>query len=117
MTRPKHRQRVFTYEEALDCFPQVRDLTAAAVRQIESIVNRVQSLEEMEARKSEIEQAYDRVVQAWAIEVQRLGCEVKGLWLVDWDSGDGYYCWKYPESTLSHYHGYDDGFAGRVAIV
>jgi hypothetical protein len=95
----------------------VRDLTAAAVRQIESIVNRVQSLEEMENRKSEIEQAYDRVVQAWAIEVQRLGCEVKGLWLVDWDTGDGYYCWKYPEATLFHYHGYDDGFAGRVAIV
>jgi hypothetical protein len=117
MTRPKHRQRFFTYEEALDSFPQVRDLTAAAVRQIESIVNRVQSLEEMENRKSEIEQAYDRVVQAWAIEVQRLGCEVKGLWLVDWDTGDGYYCWKYPEATLFHYHGYDDGFAGRVAIV
>lgn len=117
MARPKHNQRVFSYEEALDCFPQVRDLTAAAVRQIESIVNRVQSLEEMDARKSEIEEAYDRVVQAWAIEVQRLGCEVKGLWLVDWDSGDGYYCWKYPESTLSHYHSYDDGFAGRVAIV
>lgn len=117
MTRPKSSQEFFTYEEALITFPQVRDLTGAAVRQIESIVNRVQSLDEMEARKDEIEQAYDRVVQAWALEVHRLGCEVKGLWLVDWDSGDGYYCWKYPEDTLSHFHGYDEGFSGRMAIV
>ena len=117
MSRPKHRRRVFSYEEALDTFPQVRDLTRAAVRQIESIVNRVQSLEEMEDRKAEIEQAYDRVVHAWASEIQQLGCEVKGLWLVDWDCGDGYYCWKYPEEILCHFHGYEEGFAGRVAIV
>lgn len=117
MPRPEHRRRIFTYDEALATFPQVRDLTRAAVRQIESIVNRVQSAEEMEDLKAEIEQAYDRVVRAWAAEVQRLGCEVKGLWLVDWDCGDGYYCWKYPEETLCHFHGYEEGFAGRVAIV
>lgn len=117
MTRPKHRRRIFTYEEALLTFPQVRDLTRAAIRQIESIVNQVQGLEDMASRQAEIEESYDRVVQAWAQEVQRLGCDVKGLWLVDWDSGDGYYCWKYPEETICHFHGYDEGFAGRLAIV
>lgn len=117
MSRSTHRQRVFTYEEALDTFPQVRDLTRAAIRQIESIVNQVQGLEDMANRKAEIEESYDRVVQAWALEVQRVGCEVKGLWLVDWDCGDGYYCWKWPEETIRHFHDYDEGFAGRVAIV
>ena len=117
MPRPEHRRRIFSYEEALNTFPQVRDLTTAAVRQIESLVNRVQSLEELDARKAELEEACDRVVQAWALEVQRLGCEVKGLWLVDWDSGSGYYCWKYPEDTICHFHGYDEGFKGRLMIV
>ena len=54
---------------------------------------------------------------AWAEAVQDLGAEAKGLWLVDFDAGNGYYCWKHPEPTVSHYHGYDDGFAGRMKIV
>ena len=111
------RQRIFRYDDALLTFPAVRDLTAAAVRHVESIVNRVQSRDEAERRKDELEAACDRVVQAWAEEIQRLGCEVKGLWLVDWDAGDGYYCWRYPEETLCHYHGYDEGFSGRVKIM
>ena len=44
------------------------------------------------------------------------GLEAKGLWLVDFDNGEGYYCWSYPESSITHYHGYDDGFAGRISI-
>ena len=36
--------------------------------------------------------------------------------VVDFDNGEGYYCWRYPEETIGHYHGYDDGFAGRMKI-
>ena len=60
--------------------------------------------------------AYQEIVNQWAQRVTALGCEVKGAWLVDWDNGDGYFCWRYPEETISHHHGYDEGFAGRVAI-
>ena len=48
--------------------------------------------------------------------VQSLGLEAKGLWLVDFDNGEGYYCWSYPEPTIAHYHTYDAGFAGRITI-
>jgi hypothetical protein len=109
-------KQVFSYEEALNTFPQVRDLTHAAVRQVEALLNRVQSRDEMESRMEELEEAYRRIVQAWSEEVAAVGCEVKGLWLVDWDSGDGYYCWRYPEETIGHFHSYEDGFAGRMPI-
>ena len=108
--------RVFTYDEALATFPRVRQLTERAVQQIEALVNRLQSSKELEDRKAELDEAVQKIVQAWAAEVTALGCEIKGMWLVDWDSGDGYYCWKYPEEALSHYHGYEEGFAGRVPI-
>ena len=110
------RQPTFSYEDALASFPLVRDLTADAVRQVEAIVNRVQSREEMERRREELEKAVETVIQSWAAEVIELGCTVKGLWLVDWDSGDGYYCWKYPEESIAYFHSYEDGFAGRVPI-
>ena len=53
----------------------------------------------------------------WTRDMEILGVVVKGLWLVDFDSGEGYYCWKYPEPAVSHYHGYDDGFPGRIKII
>jgi hypothetical protein len=55
-------------------------------------------------------------VDNWAEAVRAMGLEAKGLWLVDFDNGEGYYCWKYPEQVISHYHGYEDGFAGRIPI-
>jgi hypothetical protein len=109
-------KRIWTYEEALAHFPVVRDLTRQAVQQVEALFNRVQSREEMEERRDEIETSYQNIVAGWADEVASLGCVVKGMWLVDWDSGDGYYCWKYPEETISHFHGYEEGFAGRIPI-
>ena len=108
--------KIFTYEEALATFPRVRQLTRHAVQQIEALVNRVQSRNELQARQAELDEATQRIVQTWAREITAMGCEIKGMWLVDWDSGDGYYCWRYPEETLSHYHSYEDGFAGRVPI-
>ena len=113
MTR---RGQIFSYEEALDTFPTVRDLTEGAVRQIEAMFNRVQSREEMDSRREELEAASNRIIQDWAAEITGIGCEVKGLWLVDWDCGDGYYCWKYPEGAISHFHTYDEGFEGRVPL-
>ena len=48
--------------------------------------------------------------------MEALGLDVKGLWLVDFDNGSGYYCWRWPETELAYFHGYEEGFAGRVRI-
>jgi hypothetical protein len=112
----RNGKRIFTYDEALETFPLVRDLTAAAVRQVEALVNKLGSRHEMDSRRDELEEACQKIVRAWAEEVGAVGCEVKGLWLVDWDSGDGYYCWRFPEESISYFHSYEEGFAGRLPI-
>lgn len=109
-------RRTFSYREALDLYPVVRELTERAVREVQALVGGVGSHDEMETRRPELETAYQEIVSAWVDQVTSLGCEVKGLWLVDWDSGDGYFCWRYPEAGLGHFHGYEEGFAGRVPI-
>ena len=107
---------IFSYQDALATFPQVRSLTAIAFSQVESLVNRIQSFDELNSRRQELEEAYQAIIQAWMNEVTSLGCEVKGLWLVDWDCGHGYYCWRFPEETLAHFHDYDEGFQARVPV-
>ena len=99
-------RRTFTLEEARGLLPRVRELTEEAARRY------VQFGE----GGIEAEEARHRVVEEWAERILSLGLEIKGLWLVDFDSGAGYYCWKYPEHSLGHFHGYEEGFSGRVPL-
>jgi hypothetical protein len=96
-------KRIFTYEEATALLPEVQELTDEAARRIEEM-------------DSEDPSEYQQVISDWAEAVMARGIEVKGLWLIDFDSGAGYYCWKYPEPALEHFHGYDEGFAARVKL-
>jgi hypothetical protein len=96
-------KKIFSYEDACALLPEVQRLTEVAARE----VDRIDDAEP---------EVYQRIVGDWAESVMALGIEVKGLWLVDFDSGGGYYCWKYPEPALEHFHGYDEGFAARVKL-
>jgi len=53
------------------------------------------------------------VLGAWAREIEELGIEVKGPWLVDFDSGGGYYLLEVaPRESLEFFHGYERGLHG-----
>jgi len=58
----------------------------------------------------------ERIITDWAGAIIELGIEVKGLWLIDFDNGSGYYCWQHPEPSLQYFHGYEEGFGGRVKL-
>lgn len=105
----------FTLEQAEQLLPKVAACTAAAFRQVEALETQAEAIKDVTAREALQKQVLG-VVQSWAQAVQDLGADVKGLWLVDFDSGDGYFCWKYPEPTLDFFHGYDEGFSGRKPL-
>jgi hypothetical protein len=107
---------LFTLQEARALLPRVKLLTADAVRRAESISAQLETVAEDDPDHETLSAALRNVVNDWAEELQTLGAEPKGLWLVDFDNGEGYYCWRYPEPAITHYHGYSDGFAGRVTI-
>ena len=98
-------RKIFTYEEAAALLPEARRITTDAVTAVES-------LPESESAVAESE----RIITDWAGAIIELGIEVKGLWLIDFDNGSGYYCWQHPESSLQHFHGYEEGFGGRVKL-
>ena len=105
--------RAFTLTEARALFPLVRRLTAESHRELEPIRQLLERTVPTHPDLPEIERQYESIVRRWVGKMERLGLVVKGLWLVDFDTGDGYLCWKYPELKIAHYHGYHEGFDGR----
>lgn len=96
-------KKIFSYEEAVALLPEVQRLTSEAAARIDSV-------------GEDAVDEYQQIVAKWAAAVIRLGIEVKGLWLIDFDSGSGYYCWRHPEPSLQYFHGYEEGFGGRVQL-
>jgi hypothetical protein len=109
--------RRFTLHEANALLPTVRQLTKDAVHDAESLTRKMQKLSRDDAHYDELDASLNARITQWASDIQALGVAVKGLWLVDFDNGEGYYCWQHPEPTITHYHGYTEGFAGRMKIV
>ncbi len=105
--------RIFTLEEAEDLFPLVRRITRDASNRLEPIKRRLENMLATDPRLVAVEKDYEAVVKCWVKKMERLGLVVQGLWLVDFDTGDGYLCWRYPELRIGHYHDHSAGFTGR----
>ena len=104
---PPSPSRTFSFDEARALVPVIRKLTQATQDRL--AVLGVSSDEEASEEAG-------RIVEEWAHEISLLGADVKGLWLVDFDNGSGYYCWRFPEHDLEFYHSYEEGFEGRMRI-
>ena len=104
-------KRIFSYEDAVALLPEVRNRTQHAYREVEALASSPEA-NTREALQGRLEQ----IVKDWAAGLAERGLEVKGLWLVDFDNGSGYYCWQYPEEGLQYYHSYEEGFGGRMRI-
>lgn len=99
------KKKIFTLEQARETLPRVKELTSNAYSRYSEL-----------GEDADAEDDRQEVVRGWIEQLTALGVETKGLWLVDFDSGAGYYCWKYPEASLEYFHGYEEGFAGRLPL-
>jgi hypothetical protein len=103
-------KKFFSYSEAAALLPEVRRITDDAYRRVEELRPRA------EGGAADAQQQMNEVLGEWTRSILELGVEVKGLWLVDFDSGSGYYCWRHPEPALRFFHSYEEGFRGRIPI-
>ncbi len=108
---------IWTLEAARAILPRVMDATARACESASQVVAELEGGILPENLQEEKEDQLGTIVSEWTETIIRLGADVKGLWLVDFDHGSGYYCWKLGETDIIYEHSYEAGFAGRRRIV
>ena len=104
------KKKIFSYAEAVSLLPEVRRLTREAAERVEALKSGNGT------PAADLNREIDQIANDWASALQERGIEVKGLWLVDFDNGSGYYCWRHPEPGLHFFHSYENGFGGRIPI-
>lgn len=111
-------ERFFTYKEACALLEDVRRKTQAADERLQQLRAEIETVEKDSPRAEEISDLMSTAVHRWAEDILAAGALPKGLWTVDFDSGQGFfYCWTLNEPELTHYHSYEEGFPGRKPLV
>lgn len=112
-----NRKKTFTLQEARQLLPIIYRLTEESCREVKVHVNRIDAYaDKTNPAVVQIEEEINSIIERWQNKIEKLGGEPKGLWMADFDGGDGFYCWKYPETEIKHWHGYQDGFSGRIVM-
>jgi hypothetical protein len=107
----------FSESSANNLVPLIRRITALADMQIKAILERRDAGDRCdEAREKAFENQILEQISSWNKKIEKLGCVPKSCWVVDFDAGDGYFCWEYPNSAVTHWHEYSSAFAGRVLL-
>lgn len=112
-----NRNGAFGLVEAQQILPVVRRITLEFSAKVELLIARLETLQLTQTETiCALEKQVNELIQTWNDKIRKLGAEPKGLWVVDFDCGDGYFCWKHPETELLYWHSYEDGYTGRQPI-
>ena len=109
--------RIFSLEEAQSLLPVVRKVTRRAVGDFDPIRLRYRNLLDCDPRKPQLALQYEKIVCLWITKMERFGLVVRGLWAVDFDTGDGYLSWKYPELRLAFFVDFEDPNLTRRSLL
>ena len=106
--------KIFTFEEARTLIAEVREKTAFADERLRALREQQSRVPPNSTRAIKLAEWINTVINQWADEIMELGALPKGLWTVDFDSGEGFYfCWTLDEPDLTHFHRYEEGFVSR----
>lgn len=110
-------KKTFTRSDMNELIPLVFKLTDTAQFEVGKLMARLHPMAASASEKNAlIEQQISEIIDRWEGKIEKLGGHPKGLWLADFDSGTGYFCWKFPEVEVSFWHGYQDGFSSRKPL-
>ena len=101
--------KIFTLEEAKQLLPWLREVTSEAHIHL-------LGLQKQKSSDQEKREKSRTIIIHWAETVAKLGACPKQPFTVDFDSGEDYFCWEYPEKDILYRHDYHLGYKGRRPI-
>jgi len=118
--------KYFTPEEANRTLPLVRSIVNDILRIGSQLRTRITELMQTgeDPRRDETCMAFSDTLKELHAELEELGCEYKdwnfNIGLVDFpaiiEGREVLLCWRSDEETITHYHGFMDGYAGRKTL-
>jgi hypothetical protein len=108
------RRGLFNLEEARQILPIVRHITYDLSEKVDALIAQLESTPDDQKELSQsLENDINQTIHLWNEKIKKLGAIPKGLWLVDFEFGRGFYCWKFPEADILFWHTQEAGFSGR----
>jgi len=111
-----NKKKVFNLQEASELLPMVQSVTRKQQQALAPLQLRLKKMLSNDPRRKTVELEYESVVSSWRTKIEALGAQVAGLWMVEFDVGDGLLAWRYPELSLSYFRGSQKTFAERVKL-
>lgn len=108
--------KLFDLAEAKRLLPLVQTITKQHQLELAPIQLRLNKMLSNDPRRNSIEAEYEQVVDRWRSKIEKLGATVYGLWVVEFDVGEGVLSWRHPELKLSHFRAKTEDFASRVKL-
>ena len=105
--------KIFSLDEAGDLLDLIRRITKRHRQELVPIRYRLDRMLSNDPRRAAIEHDFEAVVERWKVKMEQLGTRPSNLWVVEFDVGDGYLSWRFPELSISYFRGYDLPFSAR----
>ncbi len=110
------KDKLFNLTEARELLLLVQSVTKTQESLLSPIQDRLKRMLANDPRRSAFERQYELIVEQWRNKVELLGARVSGLWIVEFDVGEGSLSWRYPELSLNHFRGRGAAFSERVKL-
>ncbi len=108
--------KYFNLDEAKALLPVIKKITHETYATLDPLRCELKKMSILDDMSPELENQYKQGVQDWIEKMIRLGVSPVTLGVVNFDTGDGYLNWKYPETSLSYYHDYDSDYKQRRSL-
>ena len=110
-----NNKTVFSLEETNNLLSIINKITYKH----QSLLNKTLTQLEQEGHlnnKSSLKIDAQKIIDDWNRKIKKLGAKPSGIWNADFDFGQGYFCWKFPETEITHWHKYSEGFSNRRPV-